>query len=267
VLIDDPANQSDGVDNNHNGITDEPGEAFRLDKSTYFVDTGNPNVPVSTPVQPMNFYNLLRGRWKDSTQIKYGGIGHAPASTLTTSWVYTGNPQHNTGWTEATAGNSSGDRRHVIASGPFSLPAGKAVVYGYAIVFSQDTVHPINTIDKFDSIVQRDVRNIRYYEKTHQASQCSPTIAVNLQNVAQHGLPAFSVFPVPATTQIQLNFDRMAGGHSIEFLDLCGEKTIERNFPAGWGERLDVSELPQGIYFLRVNFSQGTVQAKIIIAR
>ena len=66
------ADENDGVDNNGDGVIDEPGEQIIMSKFVYYnniqgtVD-GNPNIA-------QDFYNYLDGKWLDNTLMTYGGV-------------------------------------------------------------------------------------------------------------------------------------------------------------------------------------------------
>ena len=120
------------------GITDN--ERYGLTGFVYSNDntsvTGDPQIAI-------DYYNLMRGVWKDNTHIKYGSNGHPAqgASDLDCRFIFPGNSypcNYNTfgiqtpdtpnygsdGWTEVSVGNAPYDRRGLSSVGPFNLEAG-----------------------------------------------------------------------------------------------------------------------------------------------
>jgi hypothetical protein len=84
------------------------------------------------------YYNYMRGIWKDGSLMCYGGNGHQnggcnPAiqadfmfpgdSDEEWNWGTNGTPMPS--WTEETAGNPPGDRRFMQSAGPFTLTPGE----------------------------------------------------------------------------------------------------------------------------------------------
>ena len=97
--------------------------------------TGDPRVAVE-------YYNMLRGIWRDNSKMRYGGNAHTsnggngpecdfmfPALTDVCNWGTKGIDPIPTqygadGWTEANVGNAAYDRRFMQSAGPFTLKPG-----------------------------------------------------------------------------------------------------------------------------------------------
>jgi hypothetical protein len=90
-----------------------------------FVYYNNDATIKGNPGQAIDFYNYLRGRWRNGDPIKFGGDGFS--GSVITNYMFPGNtdPAHaNENWTERSAGNTPQDRRFLQTSGPFSLKPG-----------------------------------------------------------------------------------------------------------------------------------------------
>jgi len=90
-----------------------------------FVYYNNDFTIKGNPQQAIDFYNYLRGRWRNGDCIKFGGDGFS--GSVCTNYMFPGNtdPAHaNENWTERSAGNTPQDRRFLQTSGPFSLKPG-----------------------------------------------------------------------------------------------------------------------------------------------
>jgi hypothetical protein len=84
------------------------------------------------------YYNFLRGIWRDGTRMLYGGNAHAtaggygpacdfmfPGDTDPCDWGTGGQPPNGPKyWTEETAGNNPSDRRFMQSAGDFTLKPG-----------------------------------------------------------------------------------------------------------------------------------------------
>jgi hypothetical protein len=118
------------------GIVDN--ERFGMRRFLYYSNTTNGANPNQTdPISASDYYNYLRGIWKDGTPFYYGGSGHIsdaeanpsmpcdfmfPGDTDPLGWGTGGNPQDP--WTEQTSNNPPNDRRFVESAGPFVLKPG-----------------------------------------------------------------------------------------------------------------------------------------------
>ncbi len=126
-----------------NGIIDD--ERFGMRRFVYHNNSGgNQGDPQIAP----QYYNYLKGIWKDNTKMWYGGTGHAsgagtvgpecdfmfPGDTDPCNWGTQGIPpnggytQDGLYWTEETGDNGSpnppADRRFMQSAGPFTLKPG-----------------------------------------------------------------------------------------------------------------------------------------------
>ncbi|RLD88100.1 MAG: T9SS C-terminal target domain-containing protein [Bacteroidetes bacterium] len=127
-----------------NGIVDD--ERFGMRRFVYHNNGGNP--AQSDPDIAPQYYNLLRGIWKDGTKMYFGGTGYItgqgtvgpvcdfmfPGDSDPCNWGTGGQPpnggfgQNGFYWTEQTGNNGSpnppGDRRFMQSAGPFTLKPG-----------------------------------------------------------------------------------------------------------------------------------------------
>ncbi len=145
-----PYQDNDGIDNAFgigenealNGIGYGDGlidnERYGMRRFLYYSNTTNGANPSQTdPTNASDYYNYLRGFWKDGSKFVYGGSGHIsspeanplvpcdfmfPGTTDPLGWGTGGIPQAN--WTEQTANNTPNDRRFVQSAGPFVLKPG-----------------------------------------------------------------------------------------------------------------------------------------------
>lgn len=252
---------NDGIDNNNNGIIDEPNETFKLNKAVFYNNNiGNFNSSTTNPATAGHYYNYLKGLWKDNSPFKRIGNGYAPTNMTvsTTNFVFDGNPQTQTGWTESTAGNVAGDRRFIMSSGPFNFPPNSKMEWGYTIVFSRDT-SVANTILSFTNVVQRDVKNVVQYEKQNNAPQCLPVV-LPLSITKQINDFKVSVFPNPGKEKIHFIFNKNINQANLTLVNVLGQvvKTIEIN--NAYQLQLDVSDLQNGIYMVNIE-QEGFVKA------
>jgi hypothetical protein len=158
-----PYQDNDGIDNafgiNENealngigfgdGIPDN--ERFGMRRFLYYSNTTNGANPNQTdPTNASDYYNYLKGFWKDGSKFIYGGSGHIsdeeadpntpcdfmfPGDTDPLGWGTGGYPQEP--WTEQSSNNQPNDRRFVQSAGPFVLKPGSVNNITVGIVWAR----------------------------------------------------------------------------------------------------------------------------------
>ena len=179
-----PYQDDDGVDNAFginekealNGIGFGDGvidnERFGMRRFLYYSNTTNGANPSQTdPVAAADYYNYLKGFWKDGSKFIYGGSGHIsdaaadpdtpcdfmfPGDTDPLGWGTNGVPQDP--WTEQTSNNPPNDRRFVQSAGPFVLKPGAVnnitVGIAWARAAGGDPFESVETLRKADDKAQ-----------------------------------------------------------------------------------------------------------------
>lgn len=139
--LDNPKFDANGVqicDESINGVnfgdSIKDNERFGMRKFVYHNNGGVESM--SDPDLAPEYYQFLRGIWKDGTRMTYGGNAHNsggpfcdfmfPGDTDPCDWGTNGiAPAANIkNWTEETAGNPFGDRRFMQSAGEFTLESG-----------------------------------------------------------------------------------------------------------------------------------------------
>lgn len=134
-----------------NGIVDD--ERFGMRRFVYYNNDGSNN---GEPDKASDYYNYLRGIWKDNTKMRFGGNGYNSGNGLRTDiaadfmfpgtsdiWGWGtssgGNEEvgKSTEWSETTAGNNPSDRRFMQSAGPFTLKPGAVNYITVGIPFAQ----------------------------------------------------------------------------------------------------------------------------------
>jgi hypothetical protein len=128
----------DGLDNDHDGTTDEPGEEAMMSS---FISYNNDFSTYGNPEVADDYYQLLSGSWKNGDHLTYDGLDGRDQTFPFCNYMFPSNsdPSFATTWTEVTAGNSPGDRRFLMSSGPFTLSANESAAITYAVLWARDT--------------------------------------------------------------------------------------------------------------------------------
>ena len=136
-----------------NGIVDD--ERFGMRRFIYYNNDGTANN--GEPDKATDYYNYLRGIWRDGKRMCYGGDGYNagsagyqegiysdfmfPGTSDIWGWGTASNGNELVGqsnvWNEQTAGNSADDRRFMQSAGPFTLQPGAINYITVGIPFAQ----------------------------------------------------------------------------------------------------------------------------------
>ncbi|MCI5055213.1 MAG: T9SS C-terminal target domain-containing protein, partial [Flavobacteriales bacterium] len=163
-----PYQDNDGIDNEIGIGTDEAlngvgygdgipdNERFGMRRFLYHNNDGSVR---GDPTNGSEYYNYLRGIWRDGSKMVYGGTGHPagcpgtgpgsggftcveadfmfPDDTDPQNWGTGGTPTGS--WNEINSGNTPFDRRFIQSAGPFTLAPGATNNITVGVVWSQAT--------------------------------------------------------------------------------------------------------------------------------
>lgn len=106
------------------------------------------------------YYNFLRGIWKDGTKMKYGGNAHVSAGGYgpdcdfmfpdlsdVCNWGTRGEEPSPKKWTEETAKNNPSDRRFMQSAGPFTLRPGACNYITVGIPWAKSQGTPFESVE------------------------------------------------------------------------------------------------------------------------
>lgn len=244
VVLNGPlAEPNDSLDNNNNGVIDEAGEK-NLMTSFIYIDNNSDPINGNPNVVP-DYYNYSSGKWRDSTQITYGGNG--VGGVIPVNFMYDGVPSGGA-WDEITAGNGSGDRRFVMGCGPFNLNAGQHVNYSYALVWTRDLVSAY-TIGNLYNKNLADVKKVQQWYAAGNYPSC-----YDLQagvNSIQKNNSSFTLYPNPANTQITIAYKAETKNARIELFNATGQK-INSFVYFNQQQTIDISGFPNGLYLIKI---------------
>ncbi|MFL5752435.1 MAG: T9SS type A sorting domain-containing protein [Bacteroidia bacterium] len=267
----------DGVDNDHNGITDEAGERILMSSFSYYDNTGNSQNGIPTySGNGSQYYNLISGLWKDGSPIIYGNGGLG--SGVTTHFIYPGTSDPtNMGtngfappfvdWTENnTTGTGSsnlpGDRRFIIGCGPFHLGSGQYTEFDYALVFTQDSSCGSANTCVLARSLQDNIRVKNWFDNMSEPS-CLSLSGVGIKE--KTGQLSALIYPNPASSQLNIKLDRIESPKiKIEIYSTVGELVRVEQMAAYTTMKISVKELNSGFYFIKISDGQKQFTAKFV---
>lgn len=207
-----PAN--DGIDNDRDGLVDEQQEQVLLSYSMYNV---NDNGPTGHANSARHFEMMSRGRFKDSTQMVFGGNGYPnaagttniparfmfPMQTDSVGWGIGGSLQSPMVapfvWSEANPGpgvqpNIPFKRRMHMSARPFHLAAGQEQSMEFALIYSR--ANSGGALASLQKLLQVDAPRVRQWYNQGQFPSCLDLSTVSVNETRQ--LLQLRSYPNPA---------------------------------------------------------------------
>ncbi|MBC8048515.1 MAG: T9SS type A sorting domain-containing protein [Fimbriimonadaceae bacterium] len=221
--------------------------------------------PLSYPTNVQHGYNYLRALFKDGTHLTYGGSGYGGTEKI--NHVFPSDVHDLSGWTEITEGNTPADRRGVGSMGPFQLSRGNDICIEMAFVFSHADIPGDNTasVDK----LKEDVAQLNSFYPLMENETCVTYKTGTLPSVDTTSVSDFNIYPNPAGDQlfIQTNLQESsvlfaelydATGRLFNIFTLVNTQDDQLH-------EIDTSNIPNGMYLLRINYYGHEFSEKIII--
>jgi len=206
-----PLMSADGQDNDGDGTVDN--EALGMSK---FIYHNNNSTVTGDPQSSMDYYNYMRGIWKDNQPLCYGGNGHPNGGgdpNIPCDYMFPGDSDPfgiGTGgspvplWTEQTANNQPFDRRFMISSGPFTLEMGSEHSLHLGAVWARDaTDASVSALQAADDLVQA-----AFDAKFQNLGCCPPSAAISYQH------PQYAHFLFASIAEGQSYFWNFGDGHT-----------------------------------------------------
>ena len=234
---------NDSVDNNHNGVVDEPGERHGLYAvMTYSDITTN----VGLPIFDDQFYQSLTARWKDSTHLVFNGSdghvnsGAGPDCNFRYSWDT--DPNHPAPfWDELAAGQGPVQRRGHGSVGPMTLSAGGKLEFDYAYLFGRKQFFgPLGGVTRIKEV--SDSVAVWWNQQNYNCS--SLTISLDEPEFE------YSLFPNPASDRVTVGVNRAV---RTEWTLVSVEgRVLKTGVFEGSENQIDLQGMASGSYFLKL---------------
>jgi len=214
----------------------------------YNVNSGYAGIPYT----PNDYWNYMNAKWKDGTHFTYGGYGYN--GSISTNYIFSGNPYTQTGWTEASANHLPNDKRMVTCTGGGTLGSGQTVCIDYAIIYSRsggDYLANVNTLFNVADSVQTFYDGLPY-------SCPAGSIVLNTEELASYN--TFSVYPNPNNGSFTINFD---GKYNLIVYSINGELMTSKN-NLSYQSNINL-DLTSGLYIIQVEQNGKMYYNKMVV--
>lgn len=254
------ADAADGIDNDHDGLTDEPFEETKFNKFMhYYSNVGFVPPQVIDPSIAIHYYNYLTSYWKDGSPLMSDSTGFLVGNVASVaSYAFPGDPQTNTGWNEYTKNNPARDKRFIISNGPFTFKPGQVMDMEFSILTTFDssaTGHKNIAKMKNQNAV---IKN--FYGLTNPPT-CQ-SLTTGLQEKADQKLE-FAILPNPASDLIMIQSSASLIGADVTVHNSLGQLVIcDKINNAAY--KLDLKGLASGLYIVEIRNATMSGNGKLI---
>jgi hypothetical protein len=249
---------NDSIDNDNDGLIDESGEKLLLTK---FITSSNSSGNQGNPTNQSEYYNYLKGKWKDGSTLTYGGNGYG--GTNTTNFIYDGlfSPTPNA-WIDTLAS----EFRCNSSSGPFTFLPHQKINYEYAFIFNWDRMAPdYNGIISRNSILN-DYKQIQHWYDQNNFPSCLDLSSVDVKSI--NTANTFGLFPNPAHDELHLNFKTFEPNMRLNVYDTSGKlikQFLNNEIESSQNDlKINIKQLPAGIYNIQYLSNLSSFSQKFI---
>jgi len=249
------------------GVLDN--ERLGLARSVSYGGGGSPSAVQGPSIAPQ-YYNYMKSIWRDGTPLSYGGIGYAPVDpeVLQAKYSFPGasdplnagtagiDPEYplEGGWTEGNEGFPSGDRRMISSSGPFTFSPGDVQYIDLAYIFARESFDEDETV----------IETLQRFADEVEGMQCSPLPAIVLSTDRGEERKPLQVYPNPSSESISFKLNEASSQFTL--VDITGKVVLQQNLNSGV-QRVDISNLTNGIYIIQVRSEKSIYNGKVIIEK
>lgn len=251
---------NDGIDNDKDGMIDEPFEETKFNNFMYYNNNLGAFPPQTTnPSIPIQYYNYMTSYWKDGAKLKADSAGYIYSNTVSpTNYAYPGNPQTNAGWTESLRNNLPGDRRFLITNGPFTFKAGAVVDFEFSILTTFDST--AGGYKNLSKVVTENNNIAAFYALANKPSCVSIPTGIKQLSPEKINL---QVVPNPATDFVKIISDQNIIGSEVRLYNSLGQIVFSDKAET-LAYQINLKELSSGIYFVEVKGKDFKGTAKVI---
>ncbi len=223
------------------------------------------------PTIHSQYYNYLKGFWRDNTQMVYGGNGHiGGGGTIPAKYIYPNNSDSYlygtygitpspSNWSETSNVNFPGDRRGLGSTGPFTFQPGEKIELTLAFVFGRDYQ---NTGAQAGVVVMQErVDSIRsYYLNDFTNTACGLALSIDKNELEDNIL---TIYPNPFNNQITINYELKNSQAQLKVFNGVG-KLVKEVVLKNNQTTIDLSQQANGIYFIQLTDGKNRLTKKVV---
>ncbi|PLX14787.1 MAG: hypothetical protein C0599_18105 [Salinivirgaceae bacterium] len=228
---------------------------------------------VGDPVFASDYYNYMNAKWKDGTDLTFGGNG-IDETDVACRYMFPGNSDmtYNIGtggvevpdwniWAMYNNGSTPVDVRGVAANGPYTLEPGQKITYRFAFAWARDE-EPSGSFSSYFKL-----KSIMPYFHQWQRTGEFPSnynftivpVGINPQPASALGV---ELYPNPASSSVTLKCNAENAIYSI--YSLSG-KVMKSGRILNNSEMVSLDNINPGLYIVNITDGKVSVTEKLII--
>lgn len=207
------------------------------------------NVP-STMGSVLEYWNLMNG---------YTHLGAPiidPVTQSQTNFIFSGDPEAQTGSTELLAMVPPGDRRTFATVNLGTLQNNESVEFDFAVIYARGSSGAASSVTALKGAAA-DIQ--AFYDA--QDFNCTADSIAGLSSLSA---PTIGVHPNPTTGELAVNFSKQVDNGVIEVLDASGRVIQTQEISGTQVAQLNIQH-GAGVYFLNIRTPQFTATERVIV--
>lgn len=226
---------------------------------THFRHYNNDYSIIGNPETAQHYYYYLKGKWKNGSQMN-GCIAHGcfGGGGFPINFMNPGIPGAG-GCDECSLGNSPGDRKMLISSGPFRFNKGETKYAEFAAIWHRPTVQIGCMADISELQVISDVVQALHDNQ----SVCS--IPTGIGSTKDSKRLDWEIYPNPTNNYINIDLGKDIKPQSLRLMDYSGKVIEEINLESRSLIRIPVSQFPSGMYQIELQDQDGRTGIKKVV--
>lgn len=208
------------------------------------------------PGTDIEYYQYLKGRWRDNTPLTYDSSGYGGSSPA--NFAYTGNPSNNLGWTERGLINIPGDRKGLMSVGPLTFPAGGEICADFAFPYARNT-----TGSNFSAVSNLRSR-AQILQSNYNSNPPTCNISSNIISASASG-NQLRILPNPTNGKFKITHEKNSHLNEgtirvFNAIGVCILNTESKSLQ----DEIDLSGFADGIYFIDLSSGELHFSGKVI---
>ncbi|MES2621573.1 MAG: T9SS type A sorting domain-containing protein [Bacteroidota bacterium] len=220
--------------------------------SAYIYFTNGAMASQTDPASASQYRSYLQGFWNDGTPFTYGGKGYNTGSP--TKFMFSGDPNNPSEWSEISGGMQAGDRRVMGSLGPTTFAAGAIHHFDMAFTNSYDSTSTnlqiVDTLKRDADIIQA------FYNNNIVGCGNQMSVGINEKPSDQWGV---ALYPNPASDKLFIKTDN-GFVQQVTIYNAIGSLISQTDMTLS--NYADVSSLPRGVYIAEIKMKQATVKKR-----
>lgn len=247
-------------DNEFKGIADDPHMSVKFlnEGLNGFIAYDNDWSERGNPYSTADYYNYMRGFWKDGQPVTFGGNGKGGTQYARYMFAGATDPILGGNWNEKAANNAPHDRRALGTVGPFNFAAGQARRVALVYNFATTGKKMLKNLDK----IQEDYDNQTGVFKPADNSNN------NVIDPIHPNMDKFevSVSPNPMKDNAIVRFENPRNEEFImQVFDLTGKLIYSQAGITGTQATIERGDMAPGMYIIELRSGSRRTTAKLVV--